>query len=104
MNYAQAGEGHRQVAPVLDGQSWCCHAATEVLSPGRGRGGAMSRISGMTHSTINLELNDIRAGRRASAERMCKSPAGRRRDVEPDVSISKGLKALPELSTRGVSI
>src|SRR6202158_5244100 len=96
-----ARKRYRELAPVLNEQSFRRFVALEAQALGRGGVTLMARISGLARSTIYHGLSDIRDNVSAPPGRIRKEGGGRKKKSSQDPTLVVDLKSLVEPVTRG---
>ena len=89
------------VAPLLDERARRLVAGAEALAAGRGGVSAVARMTGLSRTTIQRGMGDLRNGAEWATGRIRREGAGRPRAVERDLTLRQDLEALVEPTARG---
>jgi len=89
------------VAPLVDERARRLLAATEALVLGRGGVSAVARATGLSRTTIQRGMRDVRASEAVPKGRIRREGAGRPRVEERDLTLRRDLDALIEPTSRG---
>jgi len=89
------------VAPLLDERARRLVAGVEAVVLGRGGVSAVARATGLSRTTVQRGVGDVRAGGPGLQGRVRREGAGRPRAVERDQTLKRDLEALIEPTSRG---
>lgn len=89
------------VAPLVDERARRLFAGAEALAIGRGAVSAVALATGLSRTTVQRGMADVRAGDVGLKGRVRREGAGRPRAVERDATLRKDLEALIEPTSRG---
>lgn len=89
------------VAPLVDERARRLFAGAEALAIGRGAVSAVALATGLSRTTVQRGMADVRAGEVGLKGRVRREGAGRPRAVERDATLRTDLEALIEPTSRG---
>jgi len=92
---------YRTLRTVLDERSRRIFAAAEAITLGRGGIAAVVRATGISRSTVERGIEDVRTGVRLPEGRVRRPGAGRKRARDLDPSLIERLELLVEPASRG---